>query len=120
MTTKRTYGSMPALVLAAALLAVVATYAVAEEPGQAKATFAGGCFWCVEEAFEKVPGVISAVSGYTDGHEPAFAGSPYTCRRGVHRCQRGRHPSPREPRGGALVVGRGRTASSMLGSPSLR
>ena len=68
MTTKRTYGSMPALVLAAALLAVVATYAVAEEPVQAKATFAGGCFWCVEEAFEKVPGVISAVSGYTDGH----------------------------------------------------
>ncbi|MCY4514700.1 MAG: peptide-methionine (S)-S-oxide reductase MsrA [Candidatus Tectomicrobia bacterium] len=68
MTTKRTYGLMPALVLAAALLAVVATHAVAEEPGQAKATFAGGCFWCVEEAFEKVPGVLSAVSGYTDGH----------------------------------------------------
>ncbi len=68
MTTKRTYGWMPALVLAATLLAVVATHAVAEEPGQAKATFAGGCFWCVEEAFEKVPGVISAVSGYTDGH----------------------------------------------------
>jgi peptide-methionine (S)-S-oxide reductase len=34
---------------------------------QAVATFAGGCFWCVEEAFEKVPGVISAVSGYTGG-----------------------------------------------------
>ena len=33
----------------------------------AKATFAGGCFWCVEEAFEKVPGVISAVSGFIDG-----------------------------------------------------
>ena len=31
------------------------------------ATFAGGCFWCVEEAFEKVPGVVSAVSGYIDG-----------------------------------------------------
>ena len=31
------------------------------------ATFAGGCFWCVEEAFEKVPGVIRAVSGYTGG-----------------------------------------------------
>ncbi|MDQ2090411.1 peptide-methionine (S)-S-oxide reductase MsrA [Marimonas arenosa] len=29
---------------------------------------AGGCFWCVEENFEKVPGVISAVSGYTGGH----------------------------------------------------
>jgi peptide-methionine (S)-S-oxide reductase len=31
------------------------------------ATFAGGCFWCVEEAFEKVSGVVSAVSGYMDG-----------------------------------------------------
>ncbi|MCR8549554.1 peptide-methionine (S)-S-oxide reductase MsrA [Salipiger sp. P9] len=28
---------------------------------------AGGCFWCVEADFEKVPGVISAVSGYTGG-----------------------------------------------------
>ncbi|HEX6692279.1 MAG TPA: peptide-methionine (S)-S-oxide reductase MsrA [Burkholderiales bacterium] len=32
-----------------------------------KAAFAGGCFWCTEEAFEKVPGVISAVSGYMGG-----------------------------------------------------
>ena len=31
------------------------------------ATFAAGCFWCSEEAFEKVPGVVSVVSGYTDG-----------------------------------------------------
>jgi peptide-methionine (S)-S-oxide reductase len=38
----------------------------AEAP-PAIATFAGGCFWCVEEAFEKVPGVIRAVSGYTGG-----------------------------------------------------
>lgn len=28
---------------------------------------AGGCFWCVESDFESVPGVISAVSGYTGG-----------------------------------------------------
>ena len=33
-----------------------------------KATFAGGCFWCTEADFEKVPGVIRAVSGYTGGH----------------------------------------------------
>ena len=31
------------------------------------ATFAGGCFWCVEEAYEKVDGVVEAVSGYTGG-----------------------------------------------------
>ncbi len=33
----------------------------------AKATFAGGCFWCMEEAFEKVDGVSSVVSGYAGG-----------------------------------------------------
>lgn len=31
-------------------------------------TVAGGCFWCVEADFEKVPGVISAVSGFTGGN----------------------------------------------------
>ena len=31
------------------------------------ATFAGGCFWCVESDFEKVPGVVKAISGYTGG-----------------------------------------------------
>jgi len=34
---------------------------------KAKAIFAGGCFWCVEEAFEKVDGVVSATSGYIGG-----------------------------------------------------
>ncbi len=38
-----------------------------ENSPPAKATFAGGCFWCMEEAFEKVEGVVSAISGYTDG-----------------------------------------------------
>jgi peptide-methionine (S)-S-oxide reductase len=33
----------------------------------AKATFAGGCFWCMEEAFEEVPGVGSVTSGYIGG-----------------------------------------------------
>jgi peptide-methionine (S)-S-oxide reductase len=35
--------------------------------GLAKATFAGGCFWCVEADFDKVPGVKSTISGYTGG-----------------------------------------------------
>jgi peptide-methionine (S)-S-oxide reductase len=49
-----------------AFMAVVAIPALAQQK-QEKATFAGGCFWCTEEAFEKVPGVISAVSGYMGG-----------------------------------------------------
>jgi peptide-methionine (S)-S-oxide reductase len=34
-----------------------------------KATFAGGCFWCMEEVFEGVDGVVSATSGYMGGHK---------------------------------------------------
>ena len=33
----------------------------------ATATFAGGCFWCMEPPFDKLDGVISTTSGYTDG-----------------------------------------------------
>ena len=33
-----------------------------------KATFAGGCFWCMEPPFEKLKGVLSVTSGYTGGH----------------------------------------------------
>jgi peptide-methionine (S)-S-oxide reductase len=50
------------LVLLAALL-VAPAHAQKTE----KAIFAAGCFWCTEEAFEKVPGVLSAVSGYVGG-----------------------------------------------------
>ena len=50
--------------LAALLLVAAAPAAVAAE---AIATFAGGCFWCTEADFEKVPGVTAAVSGYTGG-----------------------------------------------------
>jgi peptide-methionine (S)-S-oxide reductase len=50
------------LVLFAALL-VAPAHAQKTE----KAIFAAGCFWCTEEAFEKVPGVLSAVSGYVGG-----------------------------------------------------
>ena len=36
-------------------------------PGQAVATFAGGCFWCMEPPFDKLPGVTATISGYTGG-----------------------------------------------------
>ncbi len=35
----------------------------------AKATFAGGCFWCMEPPFDKLDGVISSTSGYIGGHK---------------------------------------------------
>ena len=35
----------------------------------AKATFAGGCFWCMEAPYDKTDGVISTISGYSGGHE---------------------------------------------------
>ncbi|MEJ2095110.1 MAG: peptide-methionine (S)-S-oxide reductase MsrA, partial [Gammaproteobacteria bacterium] len=34
----------------------------------AVATFAGGCFWCMEPPYDKLDGVISTTSGYTGGH----------------------------------------------------
>ncbi|MGD8616147.1 MAG: peptide-methionine (R)-S-oxide reductase MsrB [Gammaproteobacteria bacterium] len=37
------------------------------DPGLGVATFAGGCFWCVEADFDKVPGVVKTISGYTGG-----------------------------------------------------
>lgn len=39
-------------------------HSVLAQESQAKAVFAGGCFWCMEPAFEKVPGVSSVLSGY--------------------------------------------------------
>lgn len=37
--------------------------------GLAQATFAGGCFWCMEPPFDKLDGVVSTTSGYTGGPE---------------------------------------------------
>jgi peptide-methionine (S)-S-oxide reductase len=51
-------------------LSLPAMAQTAESSNAAKATFAGGCFWCMEEAFENVPGVLSVTSGYTGGHVP--------------------------------------------------
>ncbi len=38
---------------------------------EARAIFAGGCFWCMEPPFDELDGVISTTSGYTDGHKKA-------------------------------------------------
>lgn len=35
-----------------------------------RATFAGGCFWCMEPPFDELEGVLSTISGYSGGHVP--------------------------------------------------
>jgi peptide-methionine (S)-S-oxide reductase len=49
------------------ILAVALAAAPVHAQKTEKAIFAAGCFWCTEAAFEEVPGVVSAVSGYTGG-----------------------------------------------------
>jgi peptide-methionine (S)-S-oxide reductase len=43
--------------------------AEAGSAGNAVATFAGGCFWCMEAPFDKLDGVFETISGYTAGHQ---------------------------------------------------
>ncbi len=57
-----------AAVLAGAASAQSPAPNTGDTPKTAVATFAGGCFWCVESDFDKVKGVISTTSGYTGGH----------------------------------------------------
>ncbi|TLM62982.1 MAG: peptide-methionine (S)-S-oxide reductase MsrA [Deltaproteobacteria bacterium] len=48
---------------------------MAERDGLATATFAGGCFWCMEPPFDRLDGVVATVSGYTGGESanPGYA-----------------------------------------------
>src|SRR5688572_15416225 len=69
--------SFPEVLMARLLLSLIVVFAAAGWAGaqdasrpaarHAVATFAGGCFWCVESDFDAMPGVISTISGYTGG-----------------------------------------------------
>ena len=56
-----------ALLLALLALPGLTNAADGAAPATARATFAGGCFWCMEPPFDALDGVISTTSGYTDG-----------------------------------------------------
>lgn len=56
-----------ATLIAIALLAGLAAPAYAAGTAQRTATFAGGCFWCMEKPFDELPGVLDTTSGYTGG-----------------------------------------------------
>jgi len=61
-----------AMSLCAVLVGMGSLVSQAEEAVPAnleKATFAGGCFWCMEPPFDKLDGVYSTTSGYTGGHK---------------------------------------------------
>ena len=73
-TTKRLSTSLAVAALVGSAIAFVAAETqTAATPhaasGLAKATFAGGCFWCMEPPFDKLDGVISTTSGYTGGKQ---------------------------------------------------
>lgn len=58
------------LVLGTVLLSVALSPGPARgEPALKDATFAGGCFWCMEGPFDKLEGVVSTTSGYTGGEK---------------------------------------------------
>lgn len=64
---------MKRLAIASGAVVVLAALWAGGVPGEpaetAKATFAGGCFWCMEPPFDRLDGVISTVSGFTGGEE---------------------------------------------------
>ena len=59
--------SWPALLLLLLLPIAANTTSLEAGSGYSKATFAGGCFWCMEPPYDELDGVISTTSGYTGG-----------------------------------------------------
>jgi len=59
---------LSALIVASSL-GIAQTTKVQVPPGHAVATFAGGCFWCMEPPYDKLPGVSATISGYIGGQK---------------------------------------------------
>ena len=49
------------------IIFIISFITAAEAKQKSKAYFAGGCFWCMEESFEKLSGVEKVISGYSGG-----------------------------------------------------
>jgi len=61
-------------VLAVGFLSSPPTRSAADDQALARATFAGGCFWCMEPPYDKVDGVVETISGFSGGHvaDPSY------------------------------------------------
>jgi len=68
------YQQLSGLALEASKAALADSVPALSVDGHSIATFAGGCFWGIELAFQRVPGVVATGTGYTQGHvaEPSY------------------------------------------------
>ena len=62
--------SLTALIAALALTVSAKDAADQSQPATKIAILAGGCFWCIQPAFDKTPGVLKTIVGYCGGTEP--------------------------------------------------